>query len=246
MRVHEKSSPVASTRERDPRSGLFAGRAGPIGLPREALALTLALALFGSGGSELRAAPPQDFLPSGGAVSSSESIEGLSGPVVESDPDRIAPPTHYAVTLTRTSQTSGLGRASGLGEVYFPPSPFGMTLTQNGSYLYQLRLTVEGLPPREGAEYVAWATTPTLDRIDRLGTVPESGTLNGELRWNKFLLLVTLEPEGPLTHEGLEGLGPIVLRGMSRSGKMHPMAGHDPFVDREGCAQYGFEAVHCR
>ena len=34
--------------------------------------------------------------------------------------------------------------------------------------------------------------------------------------------------------------GPIVIRGMSRSGMMHTMAGHGPF-EEENCAAYGYE-----
>jgi len=34
--------------------------------------------------------------------------------------------------------------------------------------------------------------------------------------------------------------GPVVMRGMSRSGLMHTMAGHGAF-EQENCAAYGYD-----
>ena len=55
--------------------------------------------------------------------------------------------------------------------------------------------------------------------------------------WNKFLVLVTLEPSTEVTNRWF---GPVVMRGMSRSGMMHTLAGHGPY-EHEPCLKYGFK-----
>ena len=60
--------------------------------------------------------------------------------------------------------------------------------------------------------------------------------IQGEAGWNKFLVVVSLEEEPEAVERWS---GPIVLRGMSRSGMMHTMAGHGPFAS-EPCATYGY------
>ncbi len=146
-------------------------------------------------------------------------------------------PAYYAFPVVSTRRLPGTGLASGLGEVTFPDSPFGVTLADDGSYLLDVWLSVERLmPPREGV-HVAWLTTPTLDKVERIGPL-EGGQLHGRARWNKFLLVVTLEPRDD-PGAGM-WTGPVVMRGMSRSGQMHTMAGHGAF-EQENCAAYGYE-----
>ena len=62
-------------------------------------------------------------------------------------------------------------------------------------------------------------------------------TTSGRVDWNKFLVLVTLEPSTEVTNRWL---GPVVMRGMSRSGMMHTLAGHGPY-ENEPCLKYGFK-----
>jgi hypothetical protein len=89
---------------------------------------------------------------------------------------------------------------------------------------------------RKGA-YVAWVSTPSLDQVQRLGVLDENMQVKGTVTWNKFLVIITLEPSADDLGERWQG--PVVLRGMSRSGMMHTMAGHGPF-ETEPCAVYGF------
>ena len=56
--------------------------------------------------------------------------------------------------------------------------------------------------------------------------------------WNQFLVVVSLEPSADQI--GARWSGPIVMRGLSRSGFMHTMAGHGPF-EEENCAAYGYD-----
>ncbi|MGD2070011.1 MAG: hypothetical protein PVI57_15165, partial [Gemmatimonadota bacterium] len=59
----------------------------------------------------------------------------------------------------------------------------------------------------------------------------------GRVEWNKFLVVITLETVDDPSADAWSG--PIALRGMSRSGKMHTMAGHGPF-QQENCAAFGY------
>jgi hypothetical protein len=147
------------------------------------------------------------------------------------------PPEYYAVDLVPTRQVTGTGRAAGRAWATFDRTPFGVQLAADGSYRLALHVEVENLPALDDQGFVAWATTPELDRVVRIGTLDESGSAHGPVEWNKFLVVVTLEPAGV---EGADAwTGPIVLRGMSRSGMMHTMAGHGPFEQQE-CAAFGY------
>ena len=149
----------------------------------------------------------------------------------------IDPPVYYGFPIVSTRRLPGTGQATGAGLITFVPSPFGLALAADGSYVYDLILASERLaPPREGV-YVAWVTTPSLDRVRLVGALDEQGAIRGTVQWNKFLVVITLEPR--LDPEATTWSGPIVMRGMSRSGMMHTMAGHGPF-ETENCALYGY------
>lgn len=148
-----------------------------------------------------------------------------------------APPPYYAFELVTTARLPGTARATGEATVAFAPSPYGVTLADDGSYLLDVTVELQRLPEPAGGTYVAWVTTTEVDRIAVLGVV-EAGRARGQVAWNKFLVVVTLEPE--LDPDATTWSGPIVLRGMSRSGMMHTMAGHGPY-QQENCAAYGYE-----
>ncbi len=146
-------------------------------------------------------------------------------------------PEFYRVELITTKRVRGSGMATGWGEVTFTPSPFGVNLTPDGDYLRDVAISVTSLKAPEQGSYVAWVTTPSLDRTRWLGVLGEDGTAHGQVDFNKFLLVISLEEDDGSSSERWKG--PIVLRGMSRSGAMHTSAGHGPFV-QENCVGYGF------
>jgi hypothetical protein len=154
-------------------------------------------------------------------------------PVCSADPG--AP--YYAVDLVTTKRLPGTARAFGTGHVTFARSPFGVALAEDGSYLYDVRIRIEEMKKPEAGVLVAWITTPQVDQIVRLGPLDEALTVTGQVTWNKFLAVVTLEDRDD--PEATTWSGPLVVRGMSRSGMMHTMAGHGPF-QRELCAKYGY------
>lgn len=147
------------------------------------------------------------------------------------------PSDYYAIELIPTGRIPGTGLSKGVAYSTATPSPFfGVALAPTGEYLHDLDIQVEGLrPPRTGA-YVAWITDTEIRRIVRLGHLDDDFHVRGQTGWNKFLVVITRESsvEPTDTWEG-----PIIMRGMSRSGRMHTLAGHGPF-QAEPCAKYGF------
>ena len=147
-------------------------------------------------------------------------------------------PEYYRFPMVSTRRVPGTGNATGVGEVAFAQSPFGVALAEDGSYDYDFTVRFERLrPPRTGT-FVVWATTRELDQITLAGELTDPVSFSGKVAWNKFLVVVTLEPV--FDPDATMWTGPIVIRGMSRSGMMHTMAGHGPF-EEENCAAYGYE-----
>jgi hypothetical protein len=120
-------------------------------------------------------------------------------------------------------------RASGSARLVFAQSPFGISVTADGRAQYDVQVAVSGLPSPSslGAfrAYVAWAATPDLQRWDRLGPIANGTTTVGHVTLNKFLLVITAEPDSaPRSHAG-----PTVLHGTSPSGWLQSFLNHPMF-----------------
>lgn len=131
-------------------------------------------------------------------------------------------PDPFAIPLTPTANGGG---ASGEARLSFAQSPFGLAVTADGRHRYRVRVATDGLRAAPDRSYVAWAVSPTLDELQKLGVLAADGAVNGEVTLNKFVVFVTSETSVEVERWS----GPIVLRGISRSGRMHTMAGHGPF-----------------
>lgn len=146
-------------------------------------------------------------------------------------------PPYYAFQLYTTKNIPGTGLAKGTVDVAVSgASPFSVSLGEDGSYVYDLSLSIERMrTPRQG-RLVAWVTTPEIDHIERMGALDEHLRASGSVSWNKFIVVVTLEPDDAPADMWT---GPVVFRGMSRSGMMHTMVGHGA-LQQENCAAYGY------
>lgn len=159
------------------------------------------------------------------------------GPGTDTVSASTAPPDFYAIELVPTGKVTGTGSFVGRAEVRLDDSPFDVAVSEDGTFRRQVRIDMRGLRPAPRGDYVVWVTPPTLDPVLKLGALGEDMMLTGHVAFPKFLLVVSLE-EHPQEVEG-KWKGPIVHRGMSRSGFMHTMAGHGPFRG-EPCSSYGF------
>ncbi len=152
------------------------------------------------------------------------------------------PPEYYAFEMVTTRNVPGTARLTGDAQVSFVHSPFGVSVSADGSYTYDVHLALENLPvaPRGGA-WAVWFTTAALDEVIYAGILEPGTPFTGRVGWNKFLTIVTLEDPNDLAVAGgpTRWAGPVVTRGMSRSGRMHTMAGHGP-LQQENCAAWGY------
>ncbi len=119
--------------------------------------------------------------------------------------------------------TPDLAPAGGVGFLRWDPSPFGVSVTRDGSHRVRLDLEIEGLPD-PGAlgdfrNWVAWVTTPIMDPVVRLGEVGNGRFRDlGPVTFDKFVILVSAEAvPDPETRTG-----PLGLRGASPSTRILP------------------------
>lgn len=196
------------------------------------IATLAALTALGAADPSARAFPGAT-----GSLPAACAAEGTARAPQAAPVRRVDPSAYYAIDLVTTKKIPGTARARGTGHLNFARSPYGVALAADGSYRYDVTLRLSEMDhPPEGV-LVAWITTPQVDRIERLGAFDDHLQVEGQVSWNKFLVVVTLESGDDGSAETWSG--PIVLRGMSRSGAMHTMAGHGPF-QQELCARYGY------
>ncbi|MDG2283160.1 MAG: hypothetical protein P8L45_08550 [Longimicrobiales bacterium] len=146
--------------------------------------------------------------------------------------------SYYAFELVTTKNIPGTGLATGAVEASVAAtSPFSVQLSADGSYAYDLHVSLDRMNvPREG-QLVAWVTTPDIDQIVRMSALDEHLRASGRVDWNKYIVVITLEASDDPDQE--IWTGPIVMRGMSRSGMMHTMVGHGA-LQQENCAAFGY------
>jgi hypothetical protein len=78
-------------------------------------------------------------------------------------------------------------------------SPYGVAVTSDGRQRWAVTIHIDGLPQPDAfgpyRVYVAWAMTPTLESVTRLGPVRNGTTVVAEVALDKFLLMVSAEPD---------------------------------------------------
>jgi hypothetical protein len=116
------------------------------------------------------------------------------------------------------------------------PSPFGIAASGDGRIVYDLDISVTGLPEPSTfgpySIYVAWLTTPKLDFVRNLGVITDKTSIHADVDWNKFTVLVSAEA-APNRARWSDA---VVLVGRSPSSLMQSFAGH-PFY-KTGEAPY--------
>lgn len=132
----------------------------------------------------------------------------------------------YDIALFPTPVARG---ASGEARLIPSGSPFGIGVTADGHASYDVRISAAKLPRPERlgkfAAYVAWAATPDLTQWVRLGSVRNGVSTVGPVELNKFLLVITAEPDSSAARHS----GPTVLHGTSPSGWLQSFLTHPLF-----------------
>ena len=136
-----------------------------------------------------------------------------------------APPPRFRLAPTYRARTA-------VGSVVLTPSasPFGLAVSRDGTFNYDLDIQVDDLPVASAlgayTTYEAWVATPALDMVRDLGAVENGHVLHAKAAWNKFTVFVTAEAP-PI---GKKWNGAVVLVGRSPSSLMQSFAGH-PFYN---------------
>lgn len=124
-----------------------------------------------------------------------------------------------SVVLTATESIDDAG---GRLELLPVASPFDVAVTADGSQRYRTRLIVHGLPDPatlgDYNTYVTWVVSWYVEDSQRLGVAANGARDMDEVRWNKFRVLITAEA----SPDAREPTGPVVLRGISPSGRLLP------------------------
>ena len=144
-------------------------------------------------------------------------------------PPAVIPPAAVFPDEFPLFPTMGNEGASGMAYLKQPWSPYGVSVDVDGHVQYDLTIEAAGLPVVEGESYHVWLTTPTLDRILRIGTVAPTGTLTSTTDWHQLMVVVSREPADRVVAEGERWSGPIVLRGFSAGARVTPLAQHSLF-----------------
>jgi FtsP/CotA-like multicopper oxidase with cupredoxin domain len=117
------------------------------------------------------------------------------------------------------SATDSGGAATGTVALQYIPGPFTVPVTVDGRYRYAPSITLRGLAALPaGAAYVAWAASPSMDVVQRLGVAHNGINRAAEITLDRFVVLISLEADSTAT----ERQGPVVLRGESPSNRMRP------------------------
>ncbi len=107
---------------------------------------------------------------------------------------------------------------SGRVELASPPGPFTVAVTADGHSRFIPVANLSGLPTTGGRTYVAWATTPQMDSLIKLGVVQNGSVTLRPIEFDKFNILISAERSAGAR----EPHGRIILRGQSPSTRPFP------------------------
>jgi FtsP/CotA-like multicopper oxidase with cupredoxin domain len=117
---------------------------------------------------------------------------------------------------------AGIDGAAGTALLLSPSSPFGVAVTAAGEHLYDVQFDLQGLPAPSTLgpyrTYVAWATTPQMHPVVKLGSVGNGRTTLGRIAFDRTLILITAEASASVTERSSR----LVVRGTSAAVRMQP------------------------
>lgn len=131
-----------------------------------------------------------------------------------------AAPIRIEMTPTRRA-----GGAKAFYELRFSSSTFGVSVSEAGTYMYDVDVAVNGLPERSGTVFVVWVATSDLSEWANLGPITNDRPVTGQVGWNKFIVFVTAESSADVESWSQE----FYFSALSPSSRMHTMMGHGPF-----------------
>ena len=121
------------------------------------------------------------------------------------------------------------GNATGTAQLDWVPGPFTVAVAADGTHRWRLTLALDSLPPLPAGRapgFVAWAAEPSFSHITRLGVVRGGRTALGAVAYDRFLVLVSAEPDTAVR----ERRGRLVLRGESAANRLRPADNYQFFL----------------
>ena len=104
-----------------------------------------------------------------------------------------APPEYYKVELVPTRRVPAARMATGVAHLTFTESPFGIAISDKGHYRYDVEVVVD--KPPAGPEWpVCGLAFYAGSQAGGTTLGPVAGPVRGRTEWNKFLVIITLEP----------------------------------------------------
>jgi len=136
-------------------------------------------------------------------------------------------PDLYEIPLEGVGPSS---RMEGKAKLTPSRSPFGLAMTADGYFIFDIEITASTLPPVHAfgpayQTYVAWVTSNDLSKVVRIGAFQAGESVKGKVAMNKYMVIVTAE-RGP---DGEKWAGPIVLRGRSPSSYLTNFSSEEMF-----------------
>jgi len=136
------------------------------------------------------------------------------------DPPTPLGPSHdlYCIELVAAP---GVWGVSGRVELASPPGPFTVAVTADGHARFIPVVFLTGLPATRGGgagTYIAWATTPQMDSLIKLGAVKNGRVELRPIDFDKFNILISAERSARVR----EPHGRIIVRGQSPSTRPFP------------------------
>jgi FtsP/CotA-like multicopper oxidase with cupredoxin domain len=124
-------------------------------------------------------------------------------------------PSHdlYCIELV---PAPGVRGASGRVELAIPSGPFTVAVTADGRARFIPIALLSGLPAT--GVYVAWAASPQMDIVIKLGAVHNGSVALQPVDLDKFVVLITAERSASVR----EPTGRVILRGQSPSTRLFP------------------------
>ncbi len=145
--------------------------------------------------------------------------QAQSGAVRPCDPATPLGPSHdlYCIELVPAPGVAGV---SGRVELAIRPGPFTVAVTADGHSRFIPVVFLTGLPAtgRGGGTYVAWAATPQMDSLIKLGEVKNGRVELRAIELDKFNFLISSERSARVR----EPHGRMILRGQSPSTRPFP------------------------
>ncbi len=132
------------------------------------------------------------------------------------DPPTPLGPSHdlYCLELVPAPGVAGV---SGRVELASPPGPFTVAVTAEGRTRVLPIVYLSGLPRTDGV-YIAWAVSPQMDTLIKLGPVRNGSTTLRPIDLDKFLILISTERSASVSAPR----GRMILRGQSPSTRPFP------------------------